>query len=50
MRNNQSGKGVTAAKGDVKLHNQFEKEMLFYTFCIQAVCFKVVKVVIVFYG
>jgi len=32
--------GVVATKGDVKLRNQFEKKMFFYTFYIQAVCFK----------
>jgi len=26
--------GVIAAKGDVKLHNQLEKAVAFYTFCI----------------
>jgi len=43
-------KHVLAAKGDVELHNQFEKEVVFYTFCIRAGCFNIGKCVIVLYG
>jgi len=40
--------GVVAAKGDVKLHNQFEKEVFFYTFCIQLFASRSVKELLCF--